>query len=87
MALLSQVSTGYPRVPRDCFCLDTGISVFLSGHGRISFFEGSSRTKNLFDHPTTDGTLLTVVTDTLDPKQIARYHQYVDPLPEAYSAY
>ena len=34
MALMSQVSAGYPRVPRDCFCPDTGIFITLSGYGR-----------------------------------------------------
>ncbi len=36
MALLSQVSTSYPRVPRDFFAPDTGIfSFLLSGYGQF----------------------------------------------------
>ena len=36
MALLSQVSTSYPRVPRDSFCPDTGVfSYLLSGYGQF----------------------------------------------------
>ena len=38
MALLSQVSTGYPRVSRDCFLPGYGHFITLSGYGRISFF-------------------------------------------------
>ena len=38
MALMSQVSAGYPRVPSDCFCPDTGIFITLSRYGRIFFF-------------------------------------------------
>ena len=36
MTLLSQVSTSYPRVPRDSFCPDTGVfSYLLSGYGQF----------------------------------------------------
>ena len=38
MALMSQVSTGFPRVPRDCFCPVTGIFITLSDYGRIFFW-------------------------------------------------
>ena len=39
MALLSQVSTSYPRVSRDFFCPDTGVfSYLLSGYGQFTLF-------------------------------------------------